>query len=487
MTEMMKDFTAVFSGNELFRALFHKAIQNNVLLISKDGTVIGINNAFTECFGYSQQDVEGAYLSMFFTEEDREKGKPEKELQDVLNNGQAFDNNYLVSKDGTYTWVMGESVLIEGNNGEPMILKVIQNIHKQKTSEISIQKLNQFNENILASIEDAVIVVDHHLDIIKGNRAFYTLFESILQPDEKINFEQLIKNCDGCEIVIQNIRGAIDHEKSFSNIPVTIKSANGENIACDLSCVSMREEGDENNVLVVLHDITIHKQVEREREDVIAFIAHELKNPLANLSLVNELIQGELKEIKNEQLEFLLERNQRSIDRLNKMISDLYQATRVSAGHMKLEYTTFNLGSMVSEAIDTVKVVDKSHQIEITGDGGFEVDGDRHRLIQVLTNFLSNAMKYSPEKTIVTVHMMQDGEHAKISVKDEGMGIPQNQMPYIFDRFYRVDKSKHLEGIGMGLFLCRQIINAHQGKIWAESEDAAGSVFYFMVPLVRLS
>ncbi len=315
---MLKDFSSLLSGNEIFTALFDKAVQNNVLLISKDGTVIGINNAFTECFGYTQKDVEGVYISLFFTEEDREKGKPEKELRNVLSKGQAFDNNYLVSKDGTFTWVSGESVLVEGNDGEPIILKVIQNIHKQKTSEISLQKLNQFNENILAAIEDAVIVVDQNLDVIKGNRAFYKLFKSILQPDEKINFEQLIKNCDGCEIVIQNIRGAIDHEKSFSNIPVTIKSAKGENIACDVSCVSMKEEGDENNVLVVLHDITIYKQVERGREDVIGFIAHELKNPLANLSLVNELMQSELKEIENAQVEFLLVRNQRSIDRLTK-------------------------------------------------------------------------------------------------------------------------------------------------------------------------
>jgi len=111
------------------------------------------------------------------------------------------------------------------------------------------------------------------------------------------------------------------------------------------------------------------------------------------------------------------------------------------------------------------------------------VNGDRHRLIQVVTNYLSNGIKYSEGSIEVELTVKHDNKTVTVSVKDNGLGISKKNLPYIFNRFFRAEKTKSLEGIGLGLYLCRQIIHAHNGKVWAESEEGRGSVFYFSIPI----
>jgi signal transduction histidine kinase len=261
-----------------------------------------------------------------------------------------------------------------------------------------------------------------------------------------------------------------------------METSSGEKRVFDVNCSSMQDTDWKNNVLIVIHDITIHKQVEREREDVIGFVAHELRNPLANLVLCNEIISEAIKENNLEEINDITQRSKNNVSRLNKMIAELYDATRINSGNLKLDISTFNFEEMINEAIDTVEVLQPSYNIIVKGEGNIEVSGDRYRLIQVVTNYLSNGIKYSNGKTDVILTMYKDNKTITVSVKDEGLGISAKQLPYIFERFFRAEKTKNLEGIGLGLYLCRQIIHAHNGRVWAESEEGKGSTFYFSIP-----
>ena len=106
-------------------------------------------------------------------------------------------------------------------------------------------------------------------------------------------------------------------------------------------------------------------------------------------------------------------------------------------------------------------------------------------MVQVLSNYLSNGIKYSKGKGVVILNVSHDAKTLFVSVRDEGLGISREQLPYVFDRFFRVEKTRNIEGIGLGLYLCRQIIHAHKGRVWAESEEGKGSIFYFSIPLVQ--
>ena len=406
---------------------------------------------------------------------------PEKELNTVLSKGHGSDDNYLVSKNKTITWVSGESVLVKNDEGNS-IVKIIQNIHQQKISELSLERLNEFNENILSSIEDVVIVLDEHMNVIKANNAFSKLFK--YEPEvQTINFADVISPFDVFDQLQSNIQNTISSKKGFSNTLIEIQTASGEKRIFDVSCGSMLQNGSENKLLIVIHDITVHRQVEREREDVIGFVAHELRNPLSNLVLCNELMDDAIKENNQEELIDMLQRSKNNVLRLNKMIAQLYDATSITSGNLKLDISTFNFLEMIREAMYTVEVLQPFYNIVLKGCGNIEVRGDRYRLIQVVINYLSNGIKYSNGKTDVILNIYYDNKTLTVSVKDEGLGISKNQLPYIFERFFRAEKTENLEGIGLGLYLCRQIIHAHNGQVWAESEEGKGSTFYFSIPL----
>ena len=363
------------------------------------------------------------------------------------------------------------------------VVKLIQNIHKQKESAISLQLLNNFNEDILASIEDLVFVLDEEKNIIKANRASKTLFSFNNFDTEKISFAGLIRPFDVFEEIQTNIQKTIKTKRSYVNMPVEIDISSGEKRMFDVSCSYMEQGESRGNILIIMHDITVHKRIEREREDVIGFVAHELRNPLANLVLCNEIMNESIKENNVEEALDMLRRSKNNVSRLNKMIAELYDATKINAGKLRLDVTTFNFEEMVTEAIGTIQVLHPSYHINLRGDMNLEVSGDRYRLIQVVTNYLSNGIKYSNGKKDVQLSVSHDNATVTVSVEDEGLGIPKNQLPFIFNRFFRSEKTRNLEGIGLGLYLCRQIIHAHNGKVWVESEEGKGSVFYFSIPL----
>jgi PAS domain S-box-containing protein len=470
-----------FSSFNFFDALFNHTVENSILLMDSNGKIIRINKAFTDRFGYTEDYLKGKNASILFTEEDQKKGRPEKEIAGVHTCGQAADNNYLVKKSGEVIWVSGESILVKNDEGDICILKVIQDINQQKLNEKSALLFSNLNEHILAAIDDVVIVMDMQLNILKTNHAF-NLFNTAYRK-EGSSFEELIKPYDLNGALINRIKNTIKHKTTFTHQALEIQSASGEKRFYDFNCSLLLHTEEGSRVLLVIHDITIDKQIEKEREDVIGFVAHELRNPLANLVLCNDLMSEALQDDSDIDLSNLLQRSKNNISRLNKMIAELYEATRVNSGLLKLETETFHFGEMIRESIETVEILQPSYNIIAEGDSDLLVTGDRYRLIQVVTNFINNGIKYSNGKKDVTLTISHDDKTVTVSVKDEGLGISPENLAHVFERFFRAEKTKNLEGIGLGLFLCQQIITAHHGITWAESEEGKGSVFYFSIPM----
>jgi signal transduction histidine kinase len=297
-----------------------------------------------------------------------------------------------------------------------------------------------------------------------------------------LNISALIEPYDVQHYLVNAIKNTIKTKKGFSNKQIEIEIPSGEKRIFDVSCTPLQNVG-EDNLLMIVHDVTVHKQIEREREDIMGFVAHELRNPLANIILCNEVMSEAIRDNEIDVLADMLERNKNNVTRLQKMITELYEATRINSGYLQLEVSTFNFGEMVKEAIVTIEVLQPSFNIVLKDDTNFEVTADRYRLIQVITNYLSNGIKYSNGKTEVSLSVIHDENSVTVSVKDEGLGISKEQLPFVFERFFRVEKTRNIEGIGLGLYLCQQIIHAHKGIVWAESEEGKGSTFYFSIPL----
>jgi two-component system CheB/CheR fusion protein len=235
--------------------------------------------------------------------------------------------------------------------------------------------------------------------------------------------------------------------------------------------------------LLVIHDVTISKEMEKEREDTIGFVTHELRNPLTNLLLSNELMTDAMRENDLTQVELILGRFERSVQRMNKMINGLSESTKIHSGIFELETSEFHFGNMVKEAIETTESLHPSYHVAVKGDMNFFVLADRYRIIQVITNYLSNAIKYCNDNKDITLQVNRNTHSVTVAVTDKGIGISKESLPYIFERFFRVKKTRKIEGIGLGLYLCKQIIHAHKGDVWVESEENKGTTFYFSIPL----
>jgi len=465
----------------LFEVLLNKAEQNSVLLMDKKGFVTIINKAFTHCFGYKEKDIIGKSASILYTPEDLESGLFERELERVNTVGRASDNNYLVNKDQSIVWVSGESLLIKNNKGDSCIFKVFQNINRIKVFEKDVQLLNDLHTIILSSIKDVVIVVDQKFDIIQVNDAFNNLFTKVTYSNSLLNFNELIKPYDPENYLRDDIQKVMNSMQGFTNRQVEIQMERGAR-SFEITC-SPLSSFNQKNLLIVIHDITAYKQMEKEREDILDFVAHELRNPLSNVKLYNELMMERLKENENEQLINILNKNNNNVRRLNSMISELYEATKINAGYLNLNISEFNFEEVVKEAIDSIKGMHPEYNIIVKGDETVKLTADKDRLLQVIVNYLSNGVKYSSGSVNVVLTVTHDADILTVSVKDGGLGIPKEKLPFIFDRFFRAEKTMNIEGIGMGLYLCRQIISAHKGKLWAESEEGKGSTFYFSIPL----
>lgn len=469
-----------YTAFDYFEALYKNTKENTVILIKPDGVIAAVNTAFTDCFGYEENDVVGKNSAMLFTKEDQEKGCPQREINKTLQTGQANDNNFLVHKNCDKIWVSGESILVTNEDDEKMILKIVQNIHKQKVSENSVVELNTFNTNILESISDIVIVLDQKLNIIKANKAFLSLCNN--DDEAKNNISCFLNRSGSDQKLLNSLKEVITSQTGFNKKEAEIETPEGNKRTFEISC-NLLDSSVKKNFLVVMHDVTVYKELEKEREDIIGFITHELRNPLSNLMLSNDLMKEGAKGNEISFLKEMLERSEKNIHRMNNMITSLYESTKVNSGYFPLNLSEFNFEEMVEEAIETIQGLNPTFDIIKEGDGQFKIVADRYRIIQVITNFLSNAIKYSNGQKEIKVSISHDNKSVTVSVADKGLGISEDHLPYVFERFFRIEKTRKIEGIGLGLYLCRQIIRSHQGSVGARSEENKGSVFYFTIPL----
>src|SRR5947209_6720002 len=227
----------------------------------------------------------------------------------------------------------------------------------------------------------------------------------------------------------------------------------------------------------------------RLKEDFLSMASHELRTPLTSLLSYTDLLHVLLERDGSQQIVQYVSRMQAQLEKLNRLVSDLLDISKVQAG--KLVYTEERvlMDDLVREVVENVQLTTPRHHIRIFIEAGttWEVIGDRDRLGQVLTNLLNNAIKYSPQAEQVLVRLACTLEEILVSVQDFGIGIPSDSQERVFKRFYRGSSNveQRFPGLGIGLYIAHQVIGHHDGRIWVESAQGQGSTFSFALPLKR--
>lgn len=223
------------------------------------------------------------------------------------------------------------------------------------------------------------------------------------------------------------------------------------------------------------------------RDDFISIASHELKTPLTSLKMYTQVLQKQLEKKGEVKLSSYLIKMSNQIDNLSSLVRDLLDVSRLEHGELEFREENFNLSELTKEVVFQMQPLSPRHKITLTGeDHKYIVHGDRYRLYQVLINFLTNAVKYSPQADKVDVSIKKNGNSVTVYVQDFGIGIDAKYQQNIFKRFYRVNDQdeKTYPGLGLGLYITFEIIKRHGGKVKVESTKGKGSVFSFSLPLV---
>ena len=235
----------------------------------------------------------------------------------------------------------------------------------------------------------------------------------------------------------------------------------------------------------IAQDVTEQKKMENLKDEMISSVSHEMRTPLtAMLGFIEYLLENP---VEPEQQREFLQTVHRETERLNDLVSNFLDLQRLQAQLETYQFEKVSVCALLQEMVQLFAMASKKHPVRLECPAGLpEIRGDARRLQQVLKNLLSNAIRYSPEGGEIVTGARLEGDKVKIWVQDQGLGIPPQALNKIFNRFYRVDDSARRipGGIGLGLALVREVIRAHDGKVWVESTVGRGSTFYFTVPVM---
>ena len=235
----------------------------------------------------------------------------------------------------------------------------------------------------------------------------------------------------------------------------------------------------------IARDITERKLDEARKNDFIGMVSHELKTPLTSLGAIIQVANSKLKGSSDTFIAGAMENAGRQVRRMTAMINGFLNISRLESGKLHIDKQSFDLEELVAEVVSEISLAASSHEIRVKTTERVMIHADRDKIGSVLTNLISNAVKYSPKEKLIEINCRITGEVAEVSVKDQGMGIKPEDIPHVFDRYYRVANShtQHISGFGIGLYLSAEIIERHDGRIWVESKNGVGSTFYFSLPL----
>jgi PAS domain S-box-containing protein len=231
-------------------------------------------------------------------------------------------------------------------------------------------------------------------------------------------------------------------------------------------------------------DITERKQEEILKNDFLAVASHELKTPITSIKAYTQLLAKTYEKTENEFLKSALVKMENQINKMTKLVSDFLNISKIESGKFQLNIESFDLSKLVTEVASDIQLVSVNHNILVKETEPVFVHADRERIAQVITNYLNNAVKYSPDNKQITVKIQSTGKYVTVSVADKGIGIRQEEHKKIFDRFYRAEANTNtaFSGFGIGLYICAEIIRRHGGETGVKSTEGKGSVFYFTLP-----
>ena len=378
--------------------------------------------------------------------------------------------------------------LVEANEAKDELLQRVESLAellKQRAIEL---------DTIIESIADGVYVTDAQGNIIRVNANGAALTgmtpEQALQTIAEYDAIHNLRSLDGTPLppeehpLTQALQGITRTDYRF----MLRRYDTGSDVQVRVSAAPIRNgAGEITGAVAVASDISKLYELERQKDEFLSIASHELRTPLTSLKALTQLTKRQL-ERAGVPMAGHLARMERSMARMEQLIDDLLDVSRIEAGKLAIRLELCQLQALCQQIVDEQRASTERELLFDAPDEPIEVEVDVDRISQVLTNLLSNALKYSPPECPVTLTLRLEGDQAIFVVRDQGSGIPAEELPHIFERFYRVPgvqvKSGSTVGLGLGLYICQEIVARHGGHISAESTVGQGSIFSVSLPVI---
>jgi len=471
-----------------------------------DNPIVYCNKAFELITGYSHNEIIG-HNCRFLQSQDR--AQPERNiLKECIQNGKECRveiRNY--KKNGKLFWNELFVSPVHNENGEITHFIGVQNDitarkraeHELREEKASVEKKIQnrtqelidnqtFLSSIIHTVRESLLVLDAKFVVISANTHFLNTFKvsaedtvgTLLfelgnhQWDIEALKELLIKILPTNNPVID-----FEVEHDFPHI--------GKKVML-LNAYRVEFEGQyKDRILIAIEDITDKTEIDRRKDDFLSIASHELKTPLTTIKGLVQLLQRMVPDGATEKYVETLDKVGSYVDRLNNLITELLDTSKIQSGNIELHNEPFSIDKIIHDTVESLSLATPDYKVVVSGNTDAIILGDELQISQVINNLISNAIKYSPGAEKVDLHVSRVSNFVKVSVTDYGMGISPQDKKKIFERFFRArDIQKKFPGLGIGLYISHEIVANHKGSLWVESEIGKGSTFSFTLPIMKV-
>lgn len=495
--DLLQSKQALQTSEERMRLIVEGLKDLAIITLDASGAVTSWNPGADRFFGYTEREILGKSYNLFFTPNERRANKPQRDLKQVLAAGSLEFERMMIRKNGTRFWANGlMSALYDSNNKLRGVAVVVQDVSVRKRSEVLLRKQESVSQAVMSSLTDLIAVLDRSGTIVSSNESWNNFMLQLPEtPGRHRNqvgdnyLRQLEKSIEGpsseyakkaADGIHSVLRG--DVGEFILECPVEYQS---DMIWFLLTVTALKHE--EGGVVISITNITAIKKLDQQKNEFLSVVSHELKTPITSVRAYAQVLQklvgidGKTRETS------ITTKIVTQLDKMQLLISDLLDLSKIEAGKLRLNEQVFQLDELVFEVAEELQLISETHAIRFTSKVPVSVHADRDRIGQVLTNLIDNAIKYSPDSDTVELECRVEGKNAIVSVHDFGMGISKKDQKRLFQRFFRANQvtvGTVFPGLGLGLYICAEIVQRSGGTLKVESEVGKGSVFTISLPLV---
>jgi len=462
-------------SEKLFRSIAVNIPNSVIIVIDRDHRYVIIEGDLMDKLGYDKKDYEGKHPTEIGQ---AERYLASKHLYDRMMGGEKFSTERKAATGESY---LVHFVPLKNERGEVdtgLIMAIdISDIKKAEEESAKLAAIVQSSDDAIISktLESVITSWNASAERIFGYPADEIIGESIykLIPHDRRDEEPRI---------LERLKSG-ERVEHFETKRVT---RDGRLLDVSLSISPLKDaQGNIIGLSKIARDITEKKLDETRKNDFIGMASHELKTPLTSLNAIIQVASAKLKHNDDRYLASAMEKAGIQVKRMTRMINGFLNISRLEAGKILVEKQPFDIGELINEIVEETNFIVTTHTISLRGSGPAIISADRDKISSVLSNLISNAVKYSPKGQVIQISYKIDDEQALMSVRDEGIGIEPQDIDKIFNRYYRIeaDHTRHISGFGIGLYLSAEIVKRHGGEIWAASESGKGSTFFFSLPV----